>query len=107
MNRMKFPTPENDKPLSKNTKKVYQGYLNKLAEAGVMSVEELLKDQEVIVQYINQEGKDNRTKRAWMSAVFWALHDVPLAEKKDYYNFFQSLKVDSEGNAIYAKFLDD
>jgi hypothetical protein len=103
---MKFPKPENEKELSDTTKKIYQRYLNKLFNEDIaVDVTTLLVHANTVCDFIDATAKDTREKRTWMSAIFWALHDIPLETKKKYYNYFQTLKVDSEGKPTNQKFI--
>ena len=92
-----FEAFESEKELSKATKKIYKSCLNQLSEFGFDSIEKLKKNQKKIIFLLNEliEGDDDAArhkKRVFYSAIFWALHDSPLSEKKRYYEAFQLVK---------------
>lgn len=98
---MPFPKFDNDKPLSKASKKIYRTYLNRLYSFQIADDISMLKDNaKYITAAIEEHGKSHQDKRAWMSAIFWALYEYPLEEKKHYYNYFQTLKTNVDKAVI-------
>ena len=99
---MKFSLVSPDpKPVSASTKKVYTSYLNKLASKGYTTVDDLVKHQKAIVEFINShESKTVRTHMYF--AVFFQLHNRPTSDKVAYINGAQMLKDEQ-----YRKFIPE
>lgn len=76
---MSFELPATfSKELSVNTRKIYSGYLNRLAEFGFDSVPTLTRYSRRICNTIRQlePGEDEKSKwkrRVFVSAVFWVV----------------------------------
>ena len=99
---MPFEDFTSPKTLSKNTVKIYKNRLNKLADAGVDTVELLVAESQYVIEFLDMvvEGKETddkkREQRVWYSAIFWALSNLPNEKKTIYYDAFQKLKVPYE-----------
>lgn len=92
-----FEEFEPKKQLSKATKKIYKSALNQLSDFGFETREDLIKKQKKVIALVNGlvEGDDDparHKKRVFYSAIFYALHDKPLSDKKKYYDAFQTVK---------------
>lgn len=92
-----FEAFEPKKELSKATKKIYKSCLNQLSEFGIDTKEKLMKNQKKVIALLNEliEGDDDAArhkKRVFYSAIFFALHEKPLTDKKKYYEAFQIAK---------------
>ena len=88
-------TGEPGEMYSKNTVKVYQTYMNKLANAtGITTIADLSKskNQKQIVQFIDSQTGDNWSHRVAYSAVFYSLGHQPKKDIKILYNGFQKWK---------------
>lgn len=97
--KVKFNIPVDlTKELSKNTKVLYTAKLNRLAVEGYASREDLLNHQEAVCNKLfelagGEDGESNRqTRRIYLCAIFWILHSIPLEEKRNYYEAFQTSK---------------
>lgn len=88
---VKFEIGPSTKSLSDGTKKVYTSYLNKIAAKGYTTVDDLVKHQKEVVKFIDSHEK-KQVKTLMYAAVFWMLHEKPLAQKLAYYNGSQMLK---------------
>jgi len=85
---------------SKNTVAMYKSRLNKIASEGYDDVPKLLKTPSKVIKKINEmhtydDNKKTKAKRLEMlTAVFYALQNVPADDKKKlmYYKAFQKNK---------------
>jgi hypothetical protein len=86
---------------SKNTVAMYKSRLNKIASEGYDDVEKLLKAPSKVIKKINEmhdyadDKKKTKAKRLEMlTAVFYALQNIPADNKKKlmYYKAFQKNK---------------
>ena len=94
-----FEIPDDlTKPLSNETKKMYTSKLNRLAQAGYNTRKLILDKQKEVAQLITTiSGADDeaarRTRRAFLSAIFWILGErKPVSEIQEYYELFQKSK---------------
>lgn len=77
------------KPLSKDTKLVYQAKLNKLAKAGFVTKEDLIANQDDVVKLVESlvadvpDERRAREGRLYFSAIFAAIHGDPLLNKPE------------------------
>ena len=98
MPKVKFLTNYNSlttnqgEPLSIPSIAIYKAALNKIALTGYTTKEDLLKHQRTIVGVIKDEFPTNQKRRVALSAVFRVLQDIPLDDKRDYYDLFQTCK---------------
>ena len=104
------------KELSKTTQKIYLGALNRLAVMEIDTKQKLIDDQkfvaEVLESIFDEDTESERhTRRIYLCAIFWVLHDEPLAKKKAYYDLYQkslpktfkSKDKDTQGNWVSKK----
>ena len=99
---MPFTLPPDVTPgiRSKNTVAMYKSRLNKIASEGYDDVPKLLKTPSKVIKKINEmhtydDNKKTKAKRLEMlTAVFYALQNVPADDKKKlmYYKAFQKNK---------------
>ncbi len=84
-------------PLAARTVLNYKIKLNKLAKAGFDTPEKLLQNQTQVIDEIKKliPGDDDKSrweKRKYCSAIFYILDKNTLAEKQQYYDYFQTIK---------------
>ncbi len=79
-------------PLSAATIAIYKAALNKIAATGYTDKLDLLKRQNDIVKVIKDEFPTDAKRRVALSAVFRVLDDIPLDDKRAYYDLFQASK---------------
>jgi hypothetical protein len=84
-------------PLSKGSITIYKKLLNRLAEGGFSTKDQLVQNQEEVLMMIDavvdgDEDKHRAEKRQYLSAIFYALHQRPISHKSGYYDAFQTYK---------------
>lgn len=72
------------------TKKIYTTYLNKTAEGGYPTVDSLIAHPTEVLALVKATPPERQ--KTFMNAIFYAVSDHPNEHKKEYYNFFQTLK---------------
>lgn len=94
-----FQIPDDlTKSLSVATKQMYTTKLNRLSQAGYNTPKLILEKQKEVAQLITTlSGADDeaarRTRRAYLSAIFWILGErKPMGEIQSYYDLFQKSK---------------
>jgi hypothetical protein len=94
----KFEMPEiKGKTLAPKSISIYRSKLNKLASADIKNIQELLENSKMVIEMIDSlpdasdTTKENTEKRAWMSAIDYALFDTPIKQKKAYMKYYDSL----------------
>lgn len=86
-------------PLAARTVINYKTKLNKLAKAGFDTPQKLLENQNLVIAEIKRlvpgdDAKARWEKRKFCSAIFYILDKHSLEEKKQYYDFFQTVRDD-------------
>ena len=77
------------KPLTDATKKVYKAKLNKLAEQGFVTKDDLIANQDEVVKLVESliadvpDERRAREGRLYFSAIFAAIHGDPLLDKPE------------------------
>lgn len=84
-------------PLSAGSVKIYKKLLNRLSEGGFDTIASLVENPNQILTVIDlvvdgDEDKHRAEKRQYLSAIFYALEEMPLDSKKPYYDAFQTYK---------------
>ena len=84
-------------PISKNSVKTYGTLLNRLAESGVDTIQQLIDDHKFVLWFIDtlidgDSDSDRALKRQYLSAIFYALEKSTDADRKPYYEAFQKVK---------------
>ena len=94
----KFDLPEiKGKVLAPKSISIYKSKLNKLASADITNIQELLENSKMVIAMIDSlpdasdKTKENTEKRAWMSAIDYALFDTPIKQKKAYMKYYDTL----------------
>jgi hypothetical protein len=83
------------KPYSDFTLKTYQTKLNKLALQGITNAAELSQNQDKAIDVAKADsGNDPHKMRLFLSAMFYALSNLPNAAKTKIYNEFQKNATD-------------
>ena len=95
---MRFEIPGDlTKEIGEVTKGHYRAKLNRLAASGFVTRSDLLDRQvDVCAKIWELSGEDTgagrQSRRLYLSAIFWILHERPLDEKRLYYDEFQKAK---------------
>lgn len=79
-------------PLAEFTIGTYRKGLNQLARAGYTTKDDLMKNQSKVIELV-KALPTNAKQRITMSAIFKVINDEPLANKREYYDYFQTLKL--------------
>ena len=86
----KFTLPENVKPVSDSTEKVYKTHLNHLAARGFDSVQKVVANPEevntiieTLVKKVDDVEKRKQQARIYYSALFFVLYEHPFLNDPD------------------------
>ena len=90
MSKAKFTIPDNVKPVSAASKKVYKTYLNRIAAFEIDSIEKVLLHPEDVNEVIDmlihfEENLEQKKQQAriYYSAIFYVLYQHPFLEDPD------------------------
>lgn len=106
MATLKFTIPDDAPEKNKNTVAVYKRHLNILAkELVITTVEEALAQQKEITEFVTKKVPDTdisykAKRRVFFSALFWVLTNKPLTEKKEFFDYYQTIKDSHEKQVI-------